>query len=114
MTLHEHEDETPLGTIALDQRCDKQLWRPDELHHALVIHRLIVDHDAAGDGFGKALLQHAERLAAARGLRRLVLDAEPPTWTSTNATSEPASSMSRPEPGVVSGALFQHGVHSPC
>jgi GNAT superfamily N-acetyltransferase len=76
--IAEDDDGTPLGTIAIDPTSDPELWTPDELSNAYVIHRMIVDRSAAGRGVGKLMLDHAEWLARRDGRDRLILDA----WTS--------------------------------
>lgn len=80
--IAEDHTSTPLGTIAIaiaiDEHPDPDLWTPDELHDAYVLHRMIVDRAATGRGIGATLLDHAEHLARQAGLTKLLLDA----WTS--------------------------------
>lgn len=76
--IAEDDDGTPLGTIAVDSTSDQGLWTAEELRHAYVIHRMIVDRSAAGRGVGTIMLDHAEWLARRDGRDRLILDA----WTS--------------------------------
>src|SRR5690606_38155978 len=69
-----------LGTIAIDFQATPGLWTAEELATAVMVHRLIVSVDAAGQGVGAALLAHADRIAVQNGREWVRLDA----WT-TNA-----------------------------
>lgn len=104
------DDGKPLGTIALDQWADDGLWSAETLRHSLVIHRMILDRDAARRGVGTAMLQHAERLAADRGLTWLILDA----WTTNTGLHAYYEDQGFEHVGTVatkaSGALFQRRV----
>lgn len=74
----ETDDGDPLGTIAIDDHEDDPgLWPADLLRRSLVIHRMIVARDAAGQGIGTLMLDHAENLGRAAGKEWLILDA----WT---------------------------------
>jgi GNAT superfamily N-acetyltransferase len=75
--IAEDDDGTPLGTIAIDSTADAGLWKPEELHDAYVIHRMIIDRKVAGRDIGSALIDHAVHLAQRHGRARLILDA----WT---------------------------------
>ncbi|MGB6164781.1 MAG: GNAT family N-acetyltransferase [Pseudonocardiaceae bacterium] len=75
--IAEDNNGTPLGTIAIDTTADAGLWKPQELHDAYVIHRMIIDRKAAGRDIGSALIDHAVYLAQRNDRARLILDA----WT---------------------------------
>ncbi|MGH3830955.1 MAG: GNAT family N-acetyltransferase [Pseudonocardiaceae bacterium] len=79
--IAEDSDGTPLGTIAVDSAADAGLWKPEELHGAYVIHRMIIDRASAGRDVGSTLIDHAARLAQRNGRARLILDA----WTTNEA-----------------------------
>ncbi|MGH3908290.1 MAG: GNAT family N-acetyltransferase [Pseudonocardiaceae bacterium] len=76
--IAEDDDRRPIGTIAIDSTSDPGLWSTVELRNAYVIHRMIVDRAAAGQGVGAKLIDHAIYLAQRDSRTRLVLDA----WTS--------------------------------
>lgn len=100
-----------VGTIALDHVADGGLWDDETLRRSLVIHRMIIDRSATGQGVGEFLLRHAEQLAVEHGLEWLILDA----WTSNNGLHEYYRRQGfehvRTVPGFPSGALFQRKVH---
>lgn len=104
------DDGTPVGTIALDQWADDGLWSEDTLRRSLVIHRMILDRSAAGQGVGQAMLEHAEELAAQRGLDWLILDA----WTTNTGLhayyQRHGFEHVRTVREMPSGALFQRRV----
>lgn len=105
-----NDDGTPVGTIALDQWSDPGLWSEEQLAESLVLHRMIIDRNSRGRGVGDALLDHAERTAAALGLAWLRLDA----W-STNTELHGyylrrGFDWVRTASGFASGALFQRRV----
>lgn len=104
------DDGAAVATIALDQWSDPGLWDEEQLAHSLVLHRMIIDRNAAGRGIGEVLLRHAEHTAAALGRRWLLLDA----W-STNSDLHAYYRLRgfeyvRTVPGFASGALFQRTV----
>jgi GNAT superfamily N-acetyltransferase len=73
-----NDDDSSLGTIAIDTEADPGLWSQAELSSAYVLHRMISDKSSSGTGIGDAMLEHAEQLARTDGKTRLILDA----WTS--------------------------------
>lgn len=74
----ETDHRVPLGTIAIDDHEDDPgLWPTELLRESFVIHRMIVVRQAAGQGIGTLLLEHAENLARSAGKSWLLLDA----WT---------------------------------
>lgn len=76
--IAESDDNLPTGTIAIDEHEDDSgLWEPSLLQESLVIHRMIVARQFAGQGIGALMLEHADALARATGKRWLILDA----WT---------------------------------
>lgn len=112
--IAEDGDGTPLGTIAIDSDADAGLWTPDELQHAYVIHRMVIDRAAAGRGVGAELINHAVRLAQRDGRDRLVLDA----WTSNDRLHKYYRSQGfeyvRTVPGhwTPSAALFEREIRA--
>lgn len=66
-----------VGTMAVDTWTNSGLWSDDELATALIMHRLISDPAAAGQGIGALLMRTADRLAVQSGRRWLRFDA----WT---------------------------------
>jgi len=73
-------DGRDVGTVAIDHHADPGLWTDTEAAEAVIVHRMIVQVDAAGSGVGTALLDQADRVAEAEGRPWVRLDA----WT-TNA-----------------------------
>lgn len=71
------KDGTPVGTIAVDNWTDPELWTPDEISTALFIHRLISPLSSAGLNVAGPLIDHAEGLAIQQSKAWLRLDA----WT---------------------------------
>lgn len=106
------DDGSPLGTIALDQWADEGLWSADTLQKSLVIHRMIIDRAMVGHQIGQAMLDHADRHAAAQGMSWLILDA----WTTNTRLHQYYQDNgfehvgTRPE--YPSGALFQRPVRT--
>ena len=66
-----------LGTMAVDLTATPGLWTAEELATAVMVHRLMVSVDAAGQGIGAKLLAHADQLAMDYGREWVRLDA----WT---------------------------------
>ncbi|MGH3828148.1 MAG: hypothetical protein ACRDQX_13415, partial [Pseudonocardiaceae bacterium] len=62
--IAEDVDGTSPGTIVGDSAADAGLWKPDELHGAYVIHRMIIDRNVAGRDVGSALIDYAAHLAS--------------------------------------------------
>jgi GNAT superfamily N-acetyltransferase len=70
-------DEVPAATIAVDEWANPGLWTPAEQQESVIVHRMITDPKFRGHGLGGFLLDHADRVARARGKRFVRLDA----WT---------------------------------
>lgn len=71
------QDGQPVGTIAVDQWTDEGLWSAVERAESMFIHRMIISRGSSGQGIGKLLLDHADKVAANHGKRWIRLDA----WT---------------------------------
>ncbi|MGH3872279.1 MAG: GNAT family N-acetyltransferase [Pseudonocardiaceae bacterium] len=112
--IAEDDDGTPLGTIAVDSTADAGLWKPEELHGAYVIHRMIIDRTAAGRDVGSKLIDHAVHLAQRNSRVRLILDA----WTTNEGLHRYYRSQGfrhvRTVPGhwTPSAALFEREVRA--
>lgn len=101
-----------VGTAAIDQWSDTELWTRDELRGAMIIHRMIVPREYAGYRVGEYLLDHADRLALRNHRSWLRLDA----WTTNRALHDYYLRQGfrhvRDVPGKVSGALFERSVNA--
>jgi ribosomal protein S18 acetylase RimI-like enzyme len=70
-----YDHNTPVGTFAIDYHADPEFWHDDPNGaQAGYLHRLAVARTHAGRGIGRQLVDHAARLVAATGRRRLRLD----------------------------------------
>lgn len=70
------DEDTVVGTIAVDEHTNLGLWTADELADSLILHRMIRSARAP-KGTGRLLLQQAITVARRAGRRWLRLDA----WT---------------------------------
>jgi ribosomal protein S18 acetylase RimI-like enzyme len=88
--------------------------KPEELHNAYVIHRMIIDRTAADRHIGSKLIDHAVQLAQRNGRDRLILDA----WTTNEGLHEYYRSQEfrhvRTVPGrwTPSAALFEREIRT--
>ena len=71
------EQDTPVGTIAVDTWTNPALWSEAELAEAVIIHRMITWPQRSNKGVGKTLLEHAAKVALKAGRPWIRLDA----WT---------------------------------
>jgi len=70
-----YDDDTPIGTFALDNKADPEFWHDDpDGTRAGYLHRLTVARHHAGQGIGAKLIDHAADLAADSGRPWLRLD----------------------------------------
>lgn len=108
-------DGNPLGTIAIDKWSDADLWSEDELHDAVIVHRMITAPGHGGRGVGDLLLDHAVDIARSEGRMFVRLDA----WTTNQGLHRYYRSRGfrhvRTIPGHVSpsAALFERPVGLP-
>jgi len=69
------DDDTAIGTFALDNYADREFWHDDpDGTRAGYLHRLTVARDPAGQGIGAKLVDHAASLVANSGRHWLRLD----------------------------------------
>lgn len=108
------DNETPVGTIAVDEHSDPGLWTSEELEHAVIAHRMIVPRWASGRGIGHVLVSQAERVAEQRGRMFIRLDA----WTTNPALHQYYRRLgfrhvrTVPDAPTPSAALFERRVYS--
>ncbi|MEA2496704.1 MAG: hypothetical protein QOJ29_4615 [Thermoleophilaceae bacterium] len=70
-----YDNETPVGTFALDHHADPEFWHDDpDGTHAGYLHRLAVADTHRGQGIGSQLVDHASDLVARSGRPWLRLD----------------------------------------
>lgn len=107
-------DGVPAATIAIDEWANPGLWTASEMRESVMVHRMITDPVFRGLGLGKALLDHADRIAQQRGKRYVRLDA----WTTNTDLHgyyqrlgfRPVRIV--PEFRTRSAALFERPVHA--
>ncbi|MFB4196295.1 GNAT family N-acetyltransferase [Streptomyces carpaticus] len=69
-------DDTPVGTIQVDDFADPEFWSPDDKPDtALYVHRMAVSRRPASRGAGAVMLDWAANRAASAGKQWLRLDA---------------------------------------
>jgi GNAT superfamily N-acetyltransferase len=69
------DGEVLTGSIAIDQIADPGLWTPEERGASLILHRMMVRRDYAGQQLGRRMIAWAEQMAVAEGRGWLRLDA---------------------------------------
>jgi GNAT superfamily N-acetyltransferase len=64
-----------VGSIAIDQVTDGELWSTAELSESVILHRMMVRREFAGRGVGSRMIAWAEQIAVVERRRWIRLDA---------------------------------------
>lgn len=69
------DGEELVGSIAIDQISDGELWSANELSESVILHRMMVRREFAGHGIGGRMISWAEQIALIERRKWIRLDA---------------------------------------